>query len=233
MEIRRDAQCLKSLEKLPAGSLLLGIGLDGIPLILDLSDWGVGSILVAADDKAFIQRVLEMVIAAAEVNNSRYNLCLQVISSSSGSSSSLLRSETTPAQPGLGKFLDQMYLILRQREEGRLRMPYHLILIKNWRQVVELLPQRSIDRLMCLVAHGPFWGIWVMAGMVSEQLQEDYYEQVERFPSRVVGNIRDISLARYFTGLPLAKLSGLTPDQAVVRVGEDVFSVALPRIGTG
>ena len=219
---------------LPAYSLLLGICEDKLPLILDLNEPGVGAFLIVSDLTSSNQRILDMVLGSAYLHTTRYQISIHIITldkerSHPARGKLQVRNVVSHHDPFSGYLIAELLELVEKREDGRLRLPIQLLVIEDFVTLAGTLSPVNYRKLLTLITQGPFWGLWVIACMTTGQLQEQYYEGIERFPSRIMGKIKEAAYARYFSGLPWANLNGLEPGQALVRAGEDIFNVSLPE----
>jgi hypothetical protein len=225
---------LRSYQAVPAYSLLLGIGDDNIPLMLDLTEPGAGSFLVVSDSKEIDKRILNSILASGYKQNTQYELSIHLISQddqlrSSSSGQVQVRNVFSPDDPATAVLIEEVCDLLDKRQDDRIQLPVQLLVLDRITELLAGLSLTAQNHLLRLIKHGPFWGIWVIGTMTTFQLDEPYYEVIESFPSRIAGMIKDDGYARYFTGLPWANLRELTPVEALVRAGEDIFSVWIPR----
>jgi hypothetical protein len=224
---------LKDFHPLPAYSLVLGVCEDRLPLILDLKETGVGAFLIVSDRAASNRRIINVILDSAYLHTTRYQVSIHILTSEKeqwhpARGKLQVRNIISLGDPLVPDLIAELLALMETREDGRLRLPVHLLVIEDFIGLAESLPPEVYRKLLILIQQGPFWGLWVIASMTTGQLQEKYYEGIERFPSRIVGKIEEAALARYFTGLPRANLQELTPEEARVRVGGDVFSVWIP-----
>lgn len=226
-------EILQKYQTVPAYSLLLGMGDDNIPLMLDLTEPGAGSFLVVGDVEKVTQQILNSMLTSACQQNTQYELSVHLITRSDRhyrlQKSPQVRNVFSPADPASEVLIEEMCQLLDKRQDDRIQLPVQLLAIDKITELLAVVSPKTKRLLLRLIKHGPFWGIWVIGTMTTLQLDEPYYEVIESFPSRVLGRIEDKGFARYFTGLPLANLRGLTPVEALVRVGEDIFSVWIPE----
>jgi hypothetical protein len=225
---------LHNYQTVPAYSLLLGIGDDNIPLMLDLTEPGAGSFLVASDSEEVNKRILTSMLTSAYQQNTQYELSIHLITLSEqlrrySKDQPLLRNEISPEDPAAEVLIEEMGELLDKRQDDRIQLPVQLLVLDGMPGLLAGLSPSTQSGLLRLIKHGPFWGIWVIGTMTTSQLDVSFYEVIEGFPSRIVGMIKDDEYARYFTGLPWANLRDLTPMEALLRAGEDVFSVWIPR----
>jgi hypothetical protein len=237
--VDEDSQIEEVLEEnfpFPAYSIMLGLCEDGVPLLLDLTDPYSGSFLIAADDREVNFQTLLSLLTSTYLMNNENEVNIHLISPEPGYYSELhktpsLKINLTTNQPGTSVAIEEFVNLIRDRKAGGEILPFHILVIEDLPELINVLNPPTRQLLRWLVEQGPNLGIWVIATMQSSHLDPDHFTILESFPSRILGYVRNPSLARYFSGMSQSALPDPLPGVAVVVSSKgDLISIKIPRV---
>jgi len=224
-------EALEQQRGLPAGSLLLGVCEDGLPLVLDLTDPDSGAFLIAGDSGFDSSALLHSILTAAFKGNRTKDVCLHLISPHADD---LLyfhqlpnfKISYEPHRPEVRIVLEEMVNLVLKRQRTGERLPAHLFAIDGLDLLQQSLDAQSKLRLNWLIREGAAVGLWIFATIEATYLAEQVMPAVELFPSRILGRISQPNLARILSGLSRSYLSDLYPGlEFFVRTSGQSFNI--------
>lgn len=224
-------EALDQQHGLPAGSLLLGMCEDGLPLVLDLTDPSSGAFLLAGDSGFDSSALLQSILTAAHKGNRSKDVTLHLISPHADD---LLyfhhmpnfKISYEPHRPEIKIVLEEMVNLVLKRQKTRERLPAHLFAIDGLDLLQQSLDAQSKLRLDWLIREGPNAGLWIFATIEATYIAEQMMPTLELFTSRILGRISQPNLARYLSGLSRSYLSDLYPGlEYFVRTSGQSFNI--------
>jgi hypothetical protein len=227
-------QVLPGLSGLPQGALVLGLCQDDLPLVIDLADPDSGSVLIASDTGFDNTAFLHCIVAGALALNQPEDLSLHLISPYADELLTFHRQPSfricyEPYRPEVEVVLEEMVNLVVGRQRKQTRWPYHVLAVDDLDLLCQSISPQGKLRLQWLVEHGPGAGLWVLGTLDSTYLSEGLAALIERFPSRLLGQICQPNLARSLSRLNGLYLADLTPGEAYF-VGPDQNSIHLQAI---
>lgn len=234
-EILKLADIINQFSPLPAYSIMLGVCDDGLPLMLDLTEPGAGSFLIAGDrqsaNRAMIRCILETALSHATDREIRIHYFANeeediAAKASDSSSQKSIRFGSREA----GMVIEGLWKLIGDREKNNENIPIHLLILDHLEKVLEYHPSEKTAELINILQYGPSVGVWAIGAVETRDINTNLFELIEAFPSRIISKVEDKAMARYLTGVPYADLSDLSAYEAFIRAGQDLFSVTIPAI---
>jgi hypothetical protein len=205
-------------DDLPPYSLVMGQCQDGLPLVLDLTDPGSGSFLIAGDDGFGLTSLLHSLMAAVVLGNRPEEVAIHLISPYADDllyfhHQPHFRISYEPFRPEIEIVLEEMVRLVVERQRAGSVPTLHLFAIDGLDLLWQALGPQSKLHLDWLIRHGPEAGLWVFATLESTYLPDYLAPTLDLFPARMLGQISQPNLARYFSGRSRSHLSDLTPGE--------------------
>jgi len=216
---------------LPAGSLLLGVCEDGLPLVLDLTDPSSGAFLIAGDSGFDSSALLHSILTAAHKGNRTKDVVLHLISPHADDllyfhQMPNFKISYEPHRPEIRIVLEEMVNLVIKRQRTKERLPAHLLAIDGLDLLKQSLDAQSKLRLDWLIREGPQVGLWIFATIEATYIAEQMTPTLELFSSRILGRISQPNLASYLSGLSRSYLSDLYPGmEFFVRTSGQSFNI--------
>lgn len=216
-------EVLASQDQLPAASLLLGLGADGLPLVLDLEDPGCGAFLIASDDGFDNTTLLHSLITAALKGNHPEDLLVHLISPHADD---LLYFHHQPNfkisyqtfHPGVPIVLEEMVNLVISRQRTPDTRSSHILAIDGLDLLWQALDPQSKLNLDWLIRNGPAVGFNIIATIDATFLPRNLTCTIDMFPARILGRVSQANLARFLSGFIRNQLSDLIPGQEFLLV---------------
>lgn len=205
-------QVLEQTGTLPAGTVLLGLADDGVPLVLNLYDPLPGAILVAGDRGCGKTGLLRMMASAADRMPGADDVQFGVITHAT---EEWLDLEALPGCMGVwpsshaaaGNYLDRLvYWGQHPQNDGRTVV----MLLIDGLDALLLSDGPAAASLRWLLSRGPRWYIWPVATFNAGRLPR-FLPWMERFGMHIFGSIRQANLAEALTADPAVDLAMLFP----------------------
>jgi hypothetical protein len=225
----------ESQNLIPAYSIFLGLCDDGVPLILDLTDSNTGSFLIAGDNDASNYKVLSSLLTSAYCFNSPKEINIHLISHHLDDYSRLLKTPhlnlcLKPDQIETSIAFEEFANLGKQRKNGDSFTPYHLIAVDRLDVLLQSAYPANQKLLTWLIENGPDLGMYVIATIESSQITPRLFPLLNCFPSRILNEISNSSMARYLSGMRDPNLSDLVPGlSAVVFSGNRQNRIRIPN----
>ena len=227
---------LSRFSNLPAQSALLGLGDDGLPVMLDLLDPSPGAVAIIGDEREAQLEMLRSVIASAALRNSPRALQFVVLSMQPESwqkwvtergfdrhSMGILPANEETAREWILRMADWT----EDRRTGRRSGPPVLFILDT----LSFLPRLELDARLnfdWLAKEGPIAAIWPIAA-ISIDLAASLGSRLGPFQTKVLGYTDDPSL--------YVRVANVDPEETgafrkrgtfAVRVGENWLRFRLP-----
>lgn len=218
---------------LPAYSLILGRCDDNLPLVLDLTEPGAGSFLIAGDSGFANTQLLHSVITSGFLLNTEYEVNLHLISPQADTLTKFHRQANfkisyQPERPEVEIVLEEMAALIESRKQRGRNMPIHVLCIDGLDILWDRLSTQGKMWLKWLVTYGPRRGLWVFAALETEYLKPELYPVVDCFPSRLLGRIQRQNHTNYLAGIQRCGLKNLVPElEFVALTGGQTFNLWL------
>ena len=211
-------EILASQDELPALSLILGLGEDGVPLVVDLEDPEGSAFLIASDDGFDNTALLHNLITAALKGNHPEELFVHLISPHADDLTYFhhqphFRLSYQPFHPGTPIVIEEMVKLVISRQQTPVPGTGHILAIDGLDLLWQALDPQAKLNLDWLIRNGPAVGLWVIATVESTYLPQNLTGTIDMFPSRILGPIQQANLARFLSGFILNQVSDLTPGE--------------------
>lgn len=211
-------EVLASQADLPALSLLLGLGEDGLPLVLDLEDPDASAFLIASDDGFDNTALLHSIVTAALKGNHPNDLLVHLISPHADDLLNFhhqphFRLSYTPFHPGTPIVIEELVNLVVSRQGDTVPGSCQILGIDGLDLLWQALPPQARLNMDWLIRNGPAAGLWVIATVESTYLADSLTSAISLFPSRILGQVSQPNLARYLSGLGRSYLADLIPGQ--------------------
>ena len=228
-------EVLGDLIPLPPNALFLGVCEDGLPLMLELSNPAPGAVLIAGDYLPATRYALHALIASLYALNDPDDLHLHWVTTNPDAmpdvaASPHCKSIYSPYERVVGDLVGSLAEIAEQRRYSRQGGAVQFLILDNLSLLLGHLEDHGWSVLKWLLLNGPASQVWVVATLEAAQAPELGSRWLQLFPTRLLTRVEDPKLSRFLLGQG-ADLGGLIPgEQAVVRSGEYVLDVWLPRV---
>ncbi len=225
---------IESHKPLPEGSIILGIDTSGKPLVLSLSDSFAGSLLFMGDSALANRKHVQSVLASAEALNQPEILQIDVITpnpESFASNRSNLRHVCPVDDDGVFSMLGDYLSNVEQRLRADSLLPFHLLVLDQVETLTERLAEESLRFLRWIIRRGPQAGIWPLASIASDELEDFDLKTYKSFGFHVYGKMTKAATVTRYTKISPQFLRGLTPGtQGCFMIEEDIVSFSIPEI---
>jgi hypothetical protein len=240
------AQLLKTTGPLPEMTALVGMGEDGLPYLLDLSEPGPGSILIAGDEQSGKTRLLRAILVSMCRLNRAEAVCFSLISPRPEEFTGLLTdhhclSILAANEPAASAIVDDFYALAEQRRSGRpSTRPALVLVVDDLGSFLQYQDDEGLHRFRGLVQWGPQVGVWVIATLGWERARQVGRPAIDDFGTRLIGSLGPNRSAAWLVdclpeGEPLAALGanhGRAPQFYVLSNG-DWSGLWIPEAGYG
>ncbi len=211
-------EILASQDELPALSLILGLGEDGLPLVVDLEDPEGSAFLIASDDGFDNTALLHSLITAALKGNHPEDLQVHLISPHADDllyfhRQPHFRISYEPFHPAVPIMLEELVNLVVSRQRQDKPGSGQIFAIDGLDLLWQALDPQAKLNLDWLIRNGPAAGLWVIATVESTYLAQNLTGTIDMFPSRILGPVRQANLARFLSGFILNQVSDLTPGE--------------------
>ena len=220
---------------LPAGSVILGMCQDGLPLVLDMTNPESGAFLIAGDNGFDNTTLLHSIMTAAIKANRTQDVSLHLISPHADDllyfhQQPNFKISYEPHRPEIKIVLEEMVNLVLSRQRKFQPLPAQLFAIDGLDLLWQTLDAQSKLRLEFLIRQGPAVGFWVFASLEATYLANQISSKIDLFPSRILGQISQPNLASYLSGLSRSYLTDLVSGlEYFVRTNGQSFNIwALP-----
>ena len=252
-------QVIASHQPLPKGSIILGVGQDGRPLLLEFSDPSTGGILILGEDAQHNRRHLQFVLASARLLNRADQIEIHVITAEAGQ---FARASTglqiiRPEHSGTFELLGNLFEIAERRlqvhpsasqkllgtleqlkrkilnqvapDETRASGPVHILAIDQIDQLISQMEPESLSFLRWLLRKGPEANIWTVATL-SSQCSDLDWKTLRSFGLQLVGQIEHPHAAAKMSRIPAAVQRSLSPGkEACLELDGEFIRFAIPE----
>lgn len=195
--------------RLPPDTALLGVGKDGLPVLLDLGDPTPGAVLILSDDRSARREILRGVLESGMQTNPPHRLQYLILSSQperwwmwrseGGYERHSLGIEALEAEP-CTRWLKSLAELVEQRRMGTRGGPAVLILIDDLEAVMSL-GYDAMVQLDWLIKQGAEAGVWVLATAPASSTAS-LARWVRLFKTRILGWTSDPGA---YSSLPLVE----------------------------
>ena len=229
---------LTSIKTFPRQSLLLGLCMDGLPFLMDLSDPITGSILITGDPGCGKTHHLQVAVDSAIRTNTPSELQVAVITHNPGEWRYLreskqykiylqdilpwydIRAETT---------IQRLTELADARRDGK-QDGYKVLFILDDINFIEDLSYEAQVNLHWLLAYGAQSGVLLIASVKSSYANTLSY-WLETFRTRILGRIHSTSNAKILANRSDSKVFNLEPPNFRVWSGTEWMTYRLPILG--
>jgi hypothetical protein len=199
---------LESRGPFPPYSAILGLGEDGLPFLLDLTNPAPGALAIAGDRGSGKTRLLRAILASAIAMNPSEQVAFSLIANDLDEYADISQAEhcleILPVNESLGEELEAMINELAGIVEERRRStpgdPAILLAIDGLEACLESLSEQGFARLYYLIKHGPRSRVWTLAILSSDRARSVDPRVLAAFRTRLVGFIRNAERAEYLSG---------------------------------
>jgi len=226
------ADALAEVGPLPREALLLGLALDGLPVLLNMHDPHPGPLLVAADPGAGKTALLQLIAQAAAEMHEPGEVQFGVITNYPDEWEHLAGLKhcagifPTYHQSAMD-FLRSLSGWAHANKGGRQSVLLLLDDLESMQQIESDVRQT----LRWLLLRGPARRIWPIVTMNAERV-EQVDEWLDAFRTRLFGHIKEDVMTARLTGVPSASMRHLQAGlQFALREGNDWLKFWIPEIG--
>lgn len=186
-------EVLKEVPPLPAPSLLLGLGEDGLPWQMDLTNASSGSLLVLGDEHAGLTKFLRGMLTSAALINPAESLEFSIITSDVEEFLDFARFEHcqeifSEQETVLSELIIEFNGMVKGRRRTGEVQPSILLVLHNLLAILERLSHEGYTALYTLIRHGPRYRIWTVAALYSQPLSEATLRFLDAFRTTIVGH---------------------------------------------
>ena len=217
-DIQIIRSCLDKIGPLPAGSVVLGLGKDNYPLLLNLYDPKPGAVLIIGDPGCGKTRLLISLLQSANLLNFG-KISLDLIASKTYSPDvfelpSHRFESYYPHQSDIKDRILSLALIARQRLNGRLMGPSVLLAIDDLFLLQSYLDKTTLKELEWLIQNGASVRIWTFAtaSTIAFENIRNYTAQISEFKTIIFGSISNPALVNSLTGNHFIKINDVLPE---------------------
>lgn len=216
---------------LPAQSMLLGVGDDHLPVVLDLQDATTGAVVVIGDERDQQIEMLHTAIASLALRNAPRDVQFLVLSCDVPAWQQWVQArefhrhclaiESAEAET-VSTWILRLADWTEQRRAG-VRGGPPIVLVMDTLRFMMRLPEDVRLNFDWMAKEGPLAGIWPIAAISSElgRLLQDR-KLLNAFPMRVYGYLQDPNYYTRFTGINAEDARGFgQPGQFAVSLGSD------------
>ena len=193
---------------LPLQTAVFGIGMDGLPVLLDLNDPAPGSMLVVGDERAQQIDLLRTAVTSVVLRNSARNMQFIVFSHLPGAWRSWVSEQhydrycltvLGPDDPKAREWIIRLREWGEQRRSGDLGGPPVMMLMDTLNFLPKLEPALH-DDFEWLAQEGPLSKIWPVAA-ISTALANSLWKQIGVFQTVIFGYAEDPQFYVRWAGL--------------------------------
>ena len=213
------------LDPLPAYSAVVGVCLDGLPLLLDLTNPTPGSILVVGEEPSSRTKIMNGLMTSICLINRVDQVQIDMISSQPGNYSAVYdfincRNNLSSYDRKSAELIIHATALAEQRKSGRQLGPMIVIGIDNVSEFIKNDAFEVKNHLLWLLQHGPKNGVWPVVSIDPYSIRDQDMNLITSFKTQIFAND------------PLRNLpvSNLLIDQSEVRA-EYFTSMGGRRIG--
>lgn len=215
---------------------MLGQCEDDLPLLLDLTDPQVGSFLIASDHGFANTLTLHSILTSAYILNTEDDLIFHLISPFVDDLQDLHQQENfrigiQPGRPECEITLEELTNLTHRRRANNEIYPIQILAIDSLDILLTSLSPKSILHLNWLIEKGPEVGIWIFAALETTYLQKDFSNTLLSFPSKILGQIINSRISRFFSGRGGLYIENLKPGREnIVLSGKNSIHVRMPPL---
>jgi hypothetical protein len=199
---------LESRGPFPPYSAMLGVGEDGLPFLLDLTNPAPGALLNAGDRGSGKTRLLRAILASAVAMNTSEQVAFNLIANDPDEFADLVQTghclEVMSVNESLSEeleaLIDGLAVIVEERRRSTPGDPTLLLAIDGLEACLESLSDQGFARLYYLVKHGPRSRVWTIASLSSERGRPVDGRMLAAFRTRLIGHIKNAERAGYLSG---------------------------------
>ena len=171
---------LEDLHPLPAYSLLLGLGEDGLPVILDLTDPSAGAFLIAGDNGFANFALLYSILTTACKVNTEEEVNLHLISTQADDLIELHRQphfkiSFDPSRPECEIVIEEMVNLVHHRQGSGEIQPIHILAIDGLDLLFQTLSKEAQSWFKWLLQFGSETGVWIFATIESNCVNNTHW----------------------------------------------------------
>lgn len=207
-------EVIRSFQPLPEGSLILGIDEEGRPLVLELSDFSTGALIILGDNVNANRKHMLAVLASSEKINNADLLQMDVISPSKSLFSrqhSSMRTLCAPEENSTFTLLGELLTDIEKRLRDQRSLPFRLLILDQVDELVSRMAEDSQRYLRWILRRGPQVGIWPIATLDTHRLGAVDLKTFRSFGLRLFGKIEAAEQAKLVTDVPAQVLRSLSP----------------------
>ena len=219
---------------MPEGSIILGVDNFGKPLVLSLDDYSFGSMLFMSDNAAFNRKHILSVLTSAEVLNDPDILQIDVITPSRDayrSNRSNLRRICDVEDDCIFTILGDYLTTIETRIREQKQLPFQILVLDQIETLASRLAEESLRFLRWIIRRGPQAGIWPLASIETDSLDDFDIKTYKSFGFHLYGKMTRVETVTRFTNVSPSVLKSLSPgSQACFVIEEDLISFSIPEI---
>lgn len=203
-------------QPIPPHSIMLGQCEDKLPLLLDLTDPQPGSFLITSDHGFANTLTLHSIITSAYILNNSKELIFHLISPFVDDLHDILQQKNfriglQPGRPECEITLEELVNLAKHRQPIHKIFPTQILAIDSLDILLKSLPPESVFHLNWLIENGPAVGIWVIATLESQYIQNEFNSTLINFSSKIIGQTLNPSITHQIAGRNDIFLENLKP----------------------
>jgi hypothetical protein len=199
---------LESRGPFPPYSALLGVGEDGLPFLLDLTNPAPGALLIAGDRDSGKTHLLRAILASVVAMNTSQQVGFNLIANDPDEFADLVQTEhcleamsvNESLSEELEALIDGLAVIVEERRRSTPGDPTLVLVIDGLEACLESLSDQGFARLYYLVKHGPRSRVWTIASLSSERGRPVDGRMLAAFRTRLIGRIKNLERTGYLSG---------------------------------
>jgi hypothetical protein len=204
-----------SIGPLPEGSVLLGIGYDGLPVLINLNQPRTGAILIVGEADSGKTTLLHSILSSAGLLNPD-QISITIVTNahypcSQFRVSSMHLELSRPFTLEMSQNVEALFLLAKKRIQKEKKLPFIFFAIEDLANVYRQFNAREQVEFLWLLKHGPSAGIWPICTLTAvlsgdTQIPPDV---IESFETCLWGHIRTPGMAFGLEAVEAAPLTHL------------------------
>lgn len=226
-------------DDLPAQSVILGVGSDGFPILLDLNDPTAGAVVIIGDEREEQINLLRTLVASVAMRNSPRSVQILIVTvepqpwnewvNAQGYERFCLGIEGVDDVDALRDWILRLGDWTEQRRLGQRSGPPVLVVMDT----LSFMPRLAYDvrlNFEWMAKEGPPAQIWPVAAISTELAQLlNSRRMLRAFQTRILGYAADPSFYVQMAGLSEQEAAGfIRPGRFTLRLGENWLEFNLP-----
>lgn len=180
---------------LPEGSVLLGIGYDRLPILINLNQPQTGAILIVGEAQSGKTALMQSILRCAGLLNPDQVSITFVTNAffpcSHFKVSSMHLEFCRPCPGEVSQKVETLFLLAKKRAQIEHNMPFILIAVEDLAEVYTQLGEHERDEFRWLIENGPYVGIWPICTLTAVMFGDTQMPRdvIESFKTCLWGHI--------------------------------------------